>query len=76
MSPSMGSPSIYIKAKTSEQLILGEGICGQLKIIRYHPDIVDRKGRDQQKQARLDGCNSEEPALSGESNGESVGENI
>jgi hypothetical protein len=36
---------IYIKATASEQLLLGEGVCRQLRIISYHPDISDRKGK-------------------------------
>lgn len=36
---------IYIKAHTSEQLLLGEGVCRQLEIISYHPEVSDRKGR-------------------------------
>ena len=35
---------IYIKATASEQLLLGEGVCRQLRIISYHPDVSDRKG--------------------------------
>ena len=36
---------IYIKATASEQLLLGEGVCRQLRIISYHPDVSDRKGK-------------------------------
>ena len=36
---------IYIRATASEQLLLGEGVCRQLRIISYHPDVSDRKGK-------------------------------
>ena len=35
----MRSP-VYVKHDAPEQLLLSEGVCRQLQIIRYHPDIV------------------------------------
>lgn len=37
--------TIYVKAETTEQLLLGEGACHQLRIITYHLDVSDRRGR-------------------------------
>ena len=31
---------VYIKLDASEQLLLSEGVCRQLKILTYHPDVA------------------------------------
>ena len=36
---------VYVKATMSEQLLLGEGVCRQVQIINYHPDVTDWRGR-------------------------------
>ena len=36
---------VYIRASAIEQLLLREGVCRQLQVITYHPDVSDRKGR-------------------------------
>ena len=35
---------IYVKADAPEQLLLAEGVCRQLKIIMYHPNVLGPKG--------------------------------
>ena len=32
---------VYVKMDTDEQLLLGEGVCRQLGIVTYHPDVID-----------------------------------
>ena len=34
---------VYIKLDAQEQLLLSEGVCQQLKIINYHPNVEPRK---------------------------------
>ena len=36
---------VYIKLDAPEQLLIAEGVCRQLGIIKYHPSIVDEKHR-------------------------------
>ena len=38
---------VYVKFDAAEQLLLSEGVCHQLGIISYHPDVqpVNRSGR-------------------------------
>lgn len=43
---------IYIKVDAADQLLLGEGVCRQLKIITYHPSISSKKNRRENQQAR------------------------
>ena len=31
---------VYVKMDATEQLLLGEGVCRQLGIVTYHPDVV------------------------------------
>ena len=33
---------VYIKLDASEQLLLSEGVCRQLKILAYHPDVLGK----------------------------------
>ena len=33
------STSVYVKMDTCDQLLLSEGVCRQLGIISYHPDV-------------------------------------
>lgn len=43
---------IYLKMDSREQLLLSEGVCKQLGIISYHPDVTLRKNRNpSQKQS-------------------------
>ena len=30
---------VYVKMDATEQLLLGEGVCRQLGIVTYHPDV-------------------------------------
>ena len=39
---------VYIKLDASEQLLLSEGVCRQLEILTYHPDVV-RNGERRSK---------------------------
>ena len=39
----MNTP-VYIKLDASEPLLLPEGVCRQLRIISYHPDVTDKRG--------------------------------
>ena len=41
---------VYIKMDAKEQLLLSEGVCRQLGIVSYHPDVKSRckKGKDAQ----------------------------
>ena len=36
---------VYIKLDASEPLLLLEGVCRQLRILSYHPDVVGRRNR-------------------------------
>ena len=36
---------IYLKMDSREQLLLSEGVCRQLGIISYHPDVTSRRNR-------------------------------
>ena len=36
---------VYIKLDASEPLLLSEGVCRQLRILSYHPDVVGRRNR-------------------------------
>ena len=36
---------VYIRGITPEQLLLGEGVCRQLQIVTYHPNVSDRRGK-------------------------------
>ena len=36
---------IYIKIDAADQLLLGEGICRQLKMITYHPSLSSKKNQ-------------------------------
>ena len=36
---------IYIKVEAADKLLLGEGVCRQLKIITYHPSLSSKKTR-------------------------------
>ena len=38
----MNTP-VYIKMDAKEQLLLSEGVCHQLGMITYHPDVEPRK---------------------------------
>ena len=39
---------VYIKMDAPEQILLAEGICRQLDIIRYHPDVQVWHGEGKQ----------------------------
>ena len=57
--------SVYIKMDTPEQLLLSEGVCRQLKIITYHPDVLGCKhGGDQE-----DGAAKKKPKAGEERSG-------
>ena len=57
--------SVYIKMDTPEQLLLSEGVCRQLKIITYHPDMLGCKhGGDQE-----DGAAKKKPKAGEERSG-------
>ena len=34
---------VYLKMDSAEELLLSEGVCKQLHIIRYHPDVMSEK---------------------------------
>ena len=36
---------VYIKADVHDQLLLSEGVCGQLGILRYHSKVEPWRGR-------------------------------
>ena len=36
---------IYVKLDAADQLLLGEGVCRQLKIISYHPSVLGKRSR-------------------------------
>ena len=36
---------IYVKLDAADQLLLGEGVCRQLKIISYHPYVLGKRSR-------------------------------
>ena len=40
---------IYIKGEAADKLLLGEGVCRQLKIITYHPSVSCKKTRKENK---------------------------
>ena len=42
---------VYIKLYVSEQLLLSEGVCRQVKILAYHPDVLG-KGSSHSARAR------------------------
>lgn len=31
---------VYVKIDSDEQLLLGEGVCRQLEIVKYHPEVI------------------------------------
>ena len=43
---------VYIKMDAPEQLLLAEGVCRQLKIITYHPDVTGNAGEHTPKKQR------------------------
>ena len=47
---------IYIKVEAADKLLLGEGVCRQLKIITYHPSVSSKKyyQKDNKDQPALD----------------------
>ena len=36
---------VYVKLDAADQLLLGEGVCRQLRIITYHPSVTGKKSR-------------------------------
>ena len=46
---------VYVKANAPDQLLLGEGVCRQLRIIRYHPAIQNQGRPNQQPQQEQEG---------------------
>jgi len=46
--------SIYVKMDVPEQLLLSEGVCRQLGIIRYHPDV--KPGNTTEKSITVGNC--------------------
>ena len=38
---------VYIKLDASKPLLLSEGVCRQLRILSYHPDVTGRKDKSQ-----------------------------
>ena len=41
---------VYVKTDAHEQLLLSEGVCRQLGILQYHPDVEPWRGGKKQKQ--------------------------
>ena len=48
-----------------DQLLLGEGICRQLEVIRYHPDVLHTEKRGQQPMLGEQGVQKDVPEPSG-----------
>ena len=43
--------AVYVKMDAPEQLLLSEGVCRQLGILTYHPDV--QPGNGDEKQLKL-----------------------
>ena len=43
---------VYVKMDTDEQSLLGEGVCRQLGIVTYHPEVIDA-GEAEKTEARV-----------------------
>ena len=48
---------VYIKLDTSEPLLLSEGVCRQLRILNYHPSVIEKKS---QRHVRVGNSSTEE----------------
>ena len=44
--------SVYIKMNANDQLLLSEGVCHQLDIVHYHPNIQKWNGGSKKKKSR------------------------
>ena len=45
---------VYVKVDATEQLLLGEGVCRQLDIVSYHPDVIDPRPHHRRRKGRGD----------------------
>ena len=42
-------PFSNVKVEAADELLLGEGVCRQLKIITYHPSVSSKKTRKENR---------------------------
>ena len=63
---------VYIKMDAKEQLLLSEGVCRQLSIIQYHPDVQPWRSREKKPAASAVGDGNAAEALDKEGEEEKV----
>ena len=59
---SMRTP-VYLRTAAKDQLLLSEGVCRQLGIIKYHPEVGLLKQLIKNPQGLISSCDSTEPAI-------------
>ena len=58
-----GKTPVYLRTAAKDQLLLSEGVCRQLGIIKYHPEVGLLKQLIKNPQGLISSCDSTEPAI-------------
>ena len=67
---------VYVKADAHEQLLLLEGVCRQLGILQYHPDVEPWRGGKKRSQPRVVGSPTQATSTAAEESQSSPASNI